>query len=222
MTLELIGLGKLLRIMYAESAEQVRLLRGDIRETIKKEKGLSHGDGGDFYGPFWADAKGHVAGDVDLRERVRLRIDANIGRERLYELLRDGFLSWWEARRRLRNEPFAVIADNIRARFECPGLGVVKVENTLSITVGGDGHRVIYPYFIEDPALSAEAARLGLWVMSQAITMYSPEQMRILDVIRERTYSLLDTPMNGEEERIFRERYSAVKQEWIRLRALYP
>jgi hypothetical protein len=222
MTLELIGLGKLLRMMYADRAEQVRLLRGDIRETIKKENGFPQGDGGDFYGPFWADAKGHVVGGVNLRERVRVRIDANKGRERLYELLRDGFLSWWEERRRLRNVPFTVIPENIRARFECLGLGVVKVENTLSITVGDDGHRVVYPYFIEDPALSAEAARLGLWVMSRAITGYEIEQMRILDVVRGRTFSVLDTPLTGDEERIFRERYEALLREWERLRTLYP
>ncbi|MGH1559900.1 hypothetical protein ACRAWD_23880 [Caulobacter segnis] len=98
----------------------------------------------------------------------------------------------------------------------------MKVENTLSITVGDDGHRVIYPYFIEDPVLSDEAARLGLWVMSRCIAMYDVKQMRILDVIRGRTFSVLDTPLVGDEEAIFRKHYAALLEDWWSLRAKYP
>ncbi|WP_201721592.1 hypothetical protein [Caulobacter sp. B11] len=162
MSLELIGLGKLLRVMYADRADQVRLLREDIRNTIRRESGLRRNQkGGDFYVPLWADVKGHVRGELELRERAGERIDAHGGRRRLYPLLVEGFLSWWEERRRLRNEPFLVIEESIRARFESTGLGVVKVENTLSISVGDDGRRIIYPYFPERPPLSEEAARLG-------------------------------------------------------------
>lgn len=222
MSFELIGVGKLLRAMYASRAQQTRLLRDDIRSTIRRERGVPPGDGGDFYVPFWADAKRHVRGEADLEELTDVRIESNRGRARLYELLADGFLAWWRERRRLRNERFTVNNENIRARFDVEGLGTVKVENTLSITVGDDGHRVIYPYFIEDPALSEEAARLGLWVMSRCITGYEVEQMRILDVIRGRTFSVLDTPLTGDEGRIFRERYEALLREWQRLRTEYP
>lgn len=222
MSLELIGLGKLLKAMYADRAEQVRILREDIRSTIRRERGVPPPDGGDFHVPFWADAKRHVRGEIDLRQRTRERMGAHRGRERLYPLLADGFLSWWEERRRLRNEPFIVIEENIRARFECAGLGVVKVENILPIDVEGDGPRIIYPYFAERPVLSEEAARLGLWVMARSITTYQAEQMRILDVIRGRTFSALDTPLTGAEEDVFRQRYEMLLREWQRLRALYP
>lgn len=221
MSLELIGLGKLLRAMYADRSDRIKLLREDIRSTIKRERGEPKRDGPDFYLAFWADAKNHVRGEVDLRRSTQARIESNRGRERLYELLTDGFLSWWEERRRLRNEPFTIGADVIRARFNCEGLGVVKVENTLSITVGDDGHRIVYPYFPERPALSGEAGRLGLWVMIQALTGHDVEGMRILDVIRGRTFSVLDAPLSGDEGRIFRERYEALLHEWQSLRAEY-
>ncbi|MGH1559899.1 hypothetical protein ACRAWD_23875 [Caulobacter segnis] len=110
---------KLLRAMYAKSPERTRLLREDIRRTIKKESGVAKpkGKGGDFYVPFWADAKQHVRGKLDLRKQAQERIDANKGRARLYDLLTKGFLSWWEERRRLRNEPFTVLEDNIPRSF---------------------------------------------------------------------------------------------------------
>lgn len=65
MSLHLIGLGKLLNAMYASDAQRTKLLRTDIRSGIKKANGTSTDTGGDFYGPFWADAKRHVAGELD-------------------------------------------------------------------------------------------------------------------------------------------------------------
>ena len=221
MSYELVGLGKLLVAMYADKAQRVSLLRRDIRSELKKANGSSTTKGGDFYGPFWADAKRHVAGDLDLRLVTVARIASNDGRERLYNMLRDGFLLWWEERRRLRNVPFRVIEDNVRARYTVPHIGVVKVDNTMSITVGDDGHRILYPYFCEDPALSDEAARLGLWVMSQCIRGYALEDMRLLDVIKGRSFSVLDTPLVGDEELIFLSRYEQLLDEWRVLRAEY-
>jgi hypothetical protein len=136
-------------------------------------------------------------------------------------MLKDGFLLWWEEKRRLRNVPFKVIEDNVKARYDAPGLGTVKVENTLSITVGDDGHRILYPYFCEDPGLSNEAARLGLWVMSQCSTGYSTKDMRLLDVIQGRSFSDLDTPLTGNEETLFHKRYGELLKEWHTLRDEY-
>jgi hypothetical protein len=137
-------------------------------------------------------------------------------------MLRDGFLLWWEEKRRLRNVPFKVIETNVKARYEAPGLGTVKIENTLSITVGDDGHRILYPYFCEDPELSDEAARLGLWVMSQCIKSYPAKNMRLLDVIKGRSFSNLDTPLVGNEEALFLKHYGEILTEWHVLRAEYP
>jgi hypothetical protein len=207
--------------MYASKAQRISMMRSDIRTEIEKGKGSSFGKGGDFYGPFWADAKDHVSGNLDLRLATVERIASNERRKRLYAMLRDGFLLWWEEKRRLRNVPFRIIEGSVKARYEAPGLGTVKVENTLSITVGDDGHRILYPYFCEDPALSDEAARLGLWVMSRCITEYGTTDMRLLDVIRGRSFSDTDTPLAGNEEALFLKRYDELLTEWRALKAEY-
>lgn len=222
MSFHLIGLGKLLNAMYASDAQRTKLLRTDIRSGIKKANGTSTDTGGDFYGPFWADAKRHVAGELDLRTVTTQRAAGNKTRERLYPLLCDGFLLWWEEKRRLRNVPFSVINTSVKARYEAPGLGTVKVENTLAFTVGEDGHRILYPYFCEDPALSDEAARLGLWAMSQCIKGYALKDLRLLDVLEGRSFSVLDTPLIGNEETFFLQMYAFVLEEWQKLRAEYP
>ncbi|WP_427024855.1 hypothetical protein ACP4J4_02650 [Aureimonas ureilytica] len=91
----------------------------------------------------------------------------------------------------------------------------------MSITVGDDGHRIIYPYFCEDPTLSEEGARIGLWLMSSCINGYAIADMRILDVIAGRSFSTIDTPLNGDEENTFRNRYQIVLDEWRALRDDY-
>lgn len=221
MSLELVGLGKLLNAMYATPSQRTALLKGDIRSGIKKAEGFGNSKGGDFYGPFWADTKRHVAGELDLRVATATRIESNKRRERLYTMLRDGFLLWWEEKRRLRNVPFSVIHDNIRARYKIDGAGVVKVENTLSITIGDDGHRIIYPYLCETPPLCDEAARLGLWVMAQCVSGYSLKDMRLLDVIKGRSFSTLDTPLIGNEAVLFATKYKGLLAQWRTLQAEY-
>lgn len=221
MSFELVGLGKLLNAMYASNPQRITLLRTDIRSEIKKAKGFGNSTGGDFYGPFWADAKRHVAGELDLRLATNERIKSNEARERLYPVLSDGFLLWWEQKRRLRNVPFSLIPTNIKARYEIASAGTVKVENTLSITVGDTSHRIIYPYFCEDPGLCDEAARLGLWLMSKCIKGYALQDMRLLDVINGRSFSTLDTPLLSNEEELFTAKYKALISEWNDLRAEY-
>lgn len=222
MSFEIVGLGRLLNAMYASKAQRTSMLREDLRGERKKAAGFVGGSGGDFYAPFWADAKRHVAGDLDLRRATADRIASNEkSRRRLYPQLKDGFLLWWEQKRRLRNEPFRIIENNVRARYEAAGLGTVKVENTLAITIGDDGHRIFYPYFCEDPALSEEAARLGLWVMEQCIKGYALKDMRLLDVIKGRSFSTLDMPLSGNEEALFLRKYSELLSEWRTLRAEY-
>src|SRR5690606_11997575 len=105
--------------------------------------------------------------------------------------------------------------------YVAPDLGMVKVENTLSFTVGECGHRILYPYFCEDPALSEEAARLGLWVMSQCIAGYALQNLRMLDVLQSRSFSVLETPLAGNEEALFRSKYRSVLDEWEKLRLEY-
>ncbi len=214
MAVERIHLRKLLKLLFLGPRELQSALRTDIREDIAREAGRDSG-GGDFYAPFWADAREHVFGRGDLHDLVQQRIDANPeSRTNLYPLLRDGFLVWWNERRRWTNQPFHE-GRWLRADFDFPGLdAVVKVTSILSVTDALGAERLVYPYFSPEPLLSEEAARLGLWLLSAALPAVSANEFRILDVIRGRTFSFDRTPLQGDEEENLRRQYV----ELIRLR----
>lgn len=205
-------LRKLLKIGFSAPNRRRSALRTDIREERARQSRTDDG-GGDFYGPFWADAKAHAYGTRDLRLAVQERIAVNEKRRALYEQLRNGFLAWWEERRRLTNAP--VQAGEVqKASFDVQGLAAtVKVENVLSLTDGSGTCRYVYPYFAPDPALTDDAARIGLWLLDQALPNAPLEEIRILDVIRGRTFSAGRTPLQGDEEAAFRHMYEALIQE---------
>ena len=220
MALENIHLRKLLKLMYLEPNKRRSALRTDIREDIRREAG-EDGGGGDFYSPFWADAKAHVFGGPDLRESTAERIAANDRRSNLYPQFRDGFLSWWDERRRWTNLPFNP-GRKLKARFQFPEFdAVVKIDNILTVVDGNGDEHVVYSYFAPEPALSADAARLGLWVLTQAFPAVPPSELRILDIIRGNTFSIDRTPLTGEEEIELRARYARLVVERDNLRAEY-
>ena len=216
MSLEKIHLRKLLQIFDADPAQRKSLLRADIRSEIAKKAGPGE-DGGDFHVAFWADAKRHAAGELDLREQAKLRVAASKNRFRLYPMLADGFLIWWDEKRRWRNEPLNVIPQGVSDRYDASGLGQIKIENLLAVDAEGSFRRIIYPYFSERPILTAESARLGLWVMSQCFKGYSLDEMRILDVLRGASFASVDYPFIGNEEALFLSQYEAVLGQWHEL-----
>lgn len=214
MALDVIHLRKLLRILYAPEALRISLIRSDIRSDIAKE-GDEAGSGGDFFGPFWADAKAHVIEGRDLVAASEARVVANRGRARLYPKLAEGFLSWWNTKRRWTNENLSFFENSIRGRARFDDLAlIVKVDNLLSLRIGDRGERLIYPYFSERPVLSREAARVGLWVMSRALPRHDIADLRILDVARGQPFSTDDVPLNGNEESLFRERCAELLEQW--------
>jgi hypothetical protein len=204
MSLQKIHLRKLLQIFYASNAKRTSLLRDDIRSEISKTAGLDAG-GGDFHVPFWSDAKNHASGQADLILLTKTRIAANEGRSRLYPLLQDAFLTWWNEKRRWRNEDFVVMPEPVKARLQIAELdSVVKVENLLAV-----------------PPLSEEAARLGLWALHEALKAYSIDDFRILDILRSRSFSTSDVPMQGNERALFAAKYKAALADWERLKKEY-
>jgi hypothetical protein len=132
-----------------------------------------------------------------------------------------GFLGWWNEKRRWRNEPFELSTTSPHSRHKFDNLGTVKVENLISLRIGGGGRRLIYPYFADIPRLPLEAARIGLWVMGQALLDRDMDDMRILDVIRGASFGVADVPFEGNEEMIFLREYQAAQAEWQRLRREY-
>ncbi|MCA1940055.1 MAG: hypothetical protein LDL26_03575 [Caenispirillum bisanense] len=158
MALTRINLHKLLALMYAP----INIRRRVILEEIAADERRARGEvssGGDFYAPFWKDAKTHMAGEGDLRALTAARIAANNRRRNLYPLLEEGFLSWWNERRRWINEPFALIDANITRNFEIPALSAtIKIHSAVRIRIGDREDRILYPYFREIPILGQEAA----------------------------------------------------------------
>lgn len=212
MALDRIHLRKLLKILFLDARKRRSTILTDIREEIAREEGVKS-SGGDFYAPFWADARMHVFGLGDLHEMVNTQITINERRRNLYPLLRDGFLLWWNNRRRWTNEPFRP-GRYLAAQFPFPGLpATVKVGSVLSVRDGLNVEHAIYPYFSPDPILTEEAARLGLWLLTRALPTVPPEEIRILDVIRGQTFSLDRNPLRGDEEAIFRHRYAQLLEE---------
>lgn len=222
MSIKIVHLRKLLMLFYAPPNFRTRKIRDDIRAQLRKEAG-EESDGGDFYTPFWADAKQHMFGRGDLTTSTQLRIEGNKRRQRLYEESRDGFLSWWNEKRRWRNEPIQPNELPTQARLLIPNVGgTVKVENVFALNSGPNFHRVIYPYFSEKPPIAEEAARLGLWVLSQTLGKHHDlRDMRILDVQRGSSFGTVDTGLKGDEEATFEKKYSYLISEWERLRKEY-
>lgn len=209
-----INLRKLLQLFYASPSQRRALLRSDIRQERDKKLGRK-GTGGDFFGPFWADAKDHVAGTLELRTQVPVRMTEGKGRKRLYPLLRDGFLSWWDEKRRWRNEEYVPILQSVNAQFMLPELDcIIKVENLLALSISDDTNKIIYPYFSEKPILSSEAARIALWLLGESLEPYIVGDMRILDVLRAKSYATIDCPLQGNERQIFLTKYKEILDEW--------
>ncbi|BCA64101.1 hypothetical protein HMP09_3335 [Sphingomonas sp. HMP9] len=214
MALDRVHLRKLLKLFLMKDSVRSTAIRADAQATMKKrDEGSS--PGGDFHVPFWSDAKAHAAGGRDLREATTEQVDKNWRREKLYPKLAEGFLAWWNEKRRWINEAISTLPKAIKSSFGFVDIdGVVKVENLLSLRLGEDRFRYVYPYFAEKPLLTPEAARLGLWLMSQALPDYDITDMRILDVLRGEAYSVDKFPLIGNEEEIFRLRYRSILREW--------
>lgn len=213
-------LRKLLQLMYADQSLRTAKLREDIRNDIGRERGQDVG-GPDFFTPFWRSAKDHVFGLGDLRAAVEEHIRANPRRQSLYPRLRDGFLLWWDERRRWTNQPFTETA-TIKGSYINLQLNIVaRIGNVLCVRDGNDEDHFIYPYFSAQPALPDEAARVGLWVMSQAFPHVPSAELRILDVIRGINHSMESVPLHGDEQAIFEARVGWLVGEWDRLRLEY-
>lgn len=214
MGLDRIHLRKLLKLLMMTDTLRSTAIKNNAREVMKRnDEGASAG--GDFHAPFWSAAKAHAAGNGDLREAIAEQIEKNWRRKNLYPRLCDGFLRWWQEKRRWINEEISELPKTIKSsvgfiEFD----GTVKVENLLSLQIGDDRYRYVYPYFAEKPALTPQGAKLGLWLMSRALPELRIEDMRILDVLRGETFSIDRYPLDGSEEETFSLSYRRILREW--------
>lgn len=214
-----IPLRKALQMFYAPPQLKRSILKEDIRLDRKKEAGGSRSQGGDFHAPFWSDVKKHIAGDGDLAELTDDRIKSNKSYKRLYPLLKDGVLDLLRAKLRWSNELVEIIPQSVHGHLRIEELsGTIRIRDALQARVRGEYTRVVYPYFSEEPALSEEAGRLGLWVMQRALINLDADDMRIIDPLRKTFFSPRTTPLQGDEETVLRERYRSLIDEWERLK----
>jgi hypothetical protein len=217
MSIDLIHLNKLLRLFYMPDNELISELRTDIRTEIKKESGYSD-SGGHFYTPFWSDVKLHVLGQADLTELTADRIKVDTKKSKLYPLLRDGFLDLWQ---RGSNQRVKLIDKSPKDRYEAIADELtIKVENIMAITINGN-ERLGYPYWFPNPVLSREAARVGLWVITKTLKDQNANNVRIFDIIRSNFYSLENSPLQGDEEKILLDNFSRISKLRKKLKAEY-
>lgn len=219
MSLRKIHLRKLLQLVYATPSRRRTTILSDIRNDIRKELSDDN-SGGDFYGPFWADAKDHVAGKSDLREQTKIRVASNKSRQRLYPLLRDGFLQLWIDKARWRNEEFEFLPTSVKARLPIEEIdAIIKIENVVAVKIWDGTNRVIYPYFSEEPALPMEGARLGFWALKEALPNFLFNDIRLVDVLRGSYFRPGDVPLDGNERAILIKKYIPILAEWNKLRS---
>ncbi len=210
-------LRKLLQLFYLPEGKARSLLRPGVITYIKMEKDEDTG-GMDFHGPFWGDAKDHIEGNSDLTEQTKERIKRNKLRKNLYPRLEKKFLEWLNEKKRWTNEGLSLFQKPVRGRYKVPGFNsIVKVNNFLPLNVGSQPTRFFYPYFSDKPELSEEAARIGLWLMTQSATGVPNEGLKILDVLRAKSFSLKKNPLKGNEEALFNAHYARIRAQWDEL-----
>jgi hypothetical protein len=219
MSIEKVHLRKLLQLFFAKPNVQRRILLDDIRMEERRENG-ELGDARDFYGPFWFDAKEHVAGRLDLRESTKARVADSKARRRLYPLLAEGFLQVWEEKIRWKNEPYQFHAHTAKGQFEIEQLNAtIKVENVLTVKIWDGTDRAVYPYFSEQPILPIQGVQLGFWALKEALPNIRFQDLRIMDVLRGAYFRPADAPLQGNERDIFVSKYQAILKEWHKLRS---
>ncbi|GLS42564.1 hypothetical protein GCM10007884_05490 [Methylobacterium brachythecii] len=123
------------------------------------------------------------------------------------------------AKLRWSNEPVEIVPQSVHGNLRLTDpAGTIRIKDALHARVRGEYVRVVYPYFSEEPALPEEGGRLGLWAMQQALPELDPNDMRIIDILRQTFFSPQTTVLQGNEELIFRENYRSLIGEWERLK----
>ncbi|MCP1199425.1 hypothetical protein [Notoacmeibacter sp. MSK16QG-6] len=218
MSVQKIQLGKLLRLMGSADEKRDRLLKKFIREDMRRE--ANPGSGGDFHVPFWHDAKRHVNGDDYLPIMVAKRIAASSRRKRLYPELANGFLDFWNTKRRWTNKALISEVSTVHANMAITELGgIITVRNMMYLKADNNTERAYYPYFSEWPALKQNEARLGLWILANSGIEVEKSKIRILDLIRGNSISIADVGFYGNEREQLVKRYRRLIENYERIRA---
>lgn len=219
MGIDLLHLRKLLQLLYASEKQLIALIKADVRLEIACRDEV-YGGGGDFYAPFWADVKDHVFNVKDLHQSTSERIEKNGGRDRLYPVLRDGFLKWWDTERRWTNAPFEQVRAPTAVR-KINDILTVKVDNILAVKDSVGVARYVYPYFSEHPMLRDEAGRIGLRMLNITFPALNFANFRILDVPRGRIFAPDRYFLQGDEDVILQKKFFAIWNMYVEIEQRY-
>jgi hypothetical protein len=216
-----LNLGKVLKLFALPENKLISELRDQCRKERDKLDGEDTG-GNDFYGPFWSDAKAHVAGRGDLSVLTLGRIEDSKQRRNLYPRLSKGFLEWFDELRRSTNLSVGLSEERFHNRVAFEDLKLeLKVDNLLTIKFGDGNHRLVYPYFAKEPILLPKWAKVGLWGMAKAFPAEDISDFELLDDLRGTGFSVIALTLDGDEELIFRTRYKYILEIWNELRPGY-
>lgn len=222
MTAKTLHLGKVLKFLMLDDNKLVSELRRELRAERNKLLTSADKAGGDFYVPFWADAKLHVIGAVNLVSQTDWRVEQSAQRATLYPLLRKGFLAWLAEVSRSTNQKVGWQEGKFHNHIDIDGLELtLKVDNLLALKIGKDQFRLVYPYFAKSPILSEKWARVALWAMAEAFPTVSVVDLEILDVLRGVGFRGANLSLKGDEEFLFKSRYKAILKKWDELRPEY-
>lgn len=200
MGFERVQLRKLLMFAALPQKDRVSRYKDDIKQrktaAAAAAQGNTLGGGGGFYGLFWKDAKDSVLENLDLVEATEKRIAEDYRKKNIFPKLLAGFQSWWRDKRRWTNEPFTE-GRRLTGRYSASdGPRAVNIENILSVSDGEGVVRHLYPYWYNEPPLTAPLAAMGLQALAHAFPEVDPTSFRILDIIRGETYSLDKVEVN--------------------------
>ena len=128
-------------------------------------------------------------------------------------------MSVWSDKIQWRNDRFEAYPVGIKARYEIPELrATIKIENLVAVKIPDGTSRLVYPYFSEVPSLPTEGARLGLWMLQEALKDFRPEDFRILDILRRAYFRPREVLVEGNERELLIQKYDEVLNEWRKLR----
>jgi hypothetical protein len=217
MAMDRLSLARFLELLQLPQPRRLKLIERDARKALYEERFGKLSDGGDFYGPFWADAKrSAVDRGFCLKSATDERISSNKSRRRLYPHLLEGFETGWTS---LKASSFGEAALSLVMRLAVYVKGSeeedhIRATNVLAVTESDRSLHITYPYFSKDVKLGMRHARLGLGVLRQGFATAQPKTVAILDVLHGSIYIDSGEDIGDPEHKELVDRYDAVMREW--------
>jgi hypothetical protein len=217
MTMDRLSLARFLELLQLPHARRLKVIERDARKAVFADRFGKSSDGGDFYGPFWSDAKrSAVEREFSLAAATADRIARNKSRRRLYPQLLRGFEQGW---RGLRTSRITAATLELVTRLSVTIKGseeedYIHASNVLAVKEPRGVLHIAYPYFSKDVGLGVRHAKVGVRVLRQGFARAKPESVAMLDVLRGNLFVGADGEVDTSARDELVDRYDAVMREW--------